>query len=254
MASAKLRRGLARSLAVACCVGLAALLGAAAANGAEPETGDVLRVCADPDNMPFSNAQGEGFENKLAELIAEKLNRRLEYSWFAEATGYVPNTMGREACDLVMGYAQGTGLIEDTNPYYYTSYVLIYRDNDASLAGVDRLSDPRLKGKSIGFFARTPPASILAVNGLAGSAKPFEVNADESATKATMTMIDRNRFRPARRRTAVGTGRRLLRRTRRGTAQAGAAGEGERRAEHDLRHHHGRCGRTSRSGSTRSTS
>jgi quinoprotein dehydrogenase-associated probable ABC transporter substrate-binding protein len=189
MASAKLRRGLARAIAFAGCVGLAALLGAAAANGAEPETGEVLRVCADPDNMPFSNAQGEGFENKLAELIAEKLNRKLEYSWFAEATGYVPNTMGREACDLVMGYAQGTGLIEDTNPYYYTSYVLIYRADNASLAGVDRLSDPRLKGKSIGFFARTPPASILAVNGLAGSAKPFEVNADESATKATMAMI-----------------------------------------------------------------
>ena len=190
-ASAKLRRwGQIRSLAIAGWVGLAALLGPAAAHGAEPEAGAWLRVCADPDNMPFSNEQGEGFENKLAELIAEKLNRKIEYSWVAEATGYVPNTMGRDACDLVMGYAQGTGLIEDTNPYYYTSYVLIYRDNNASLAGVDRLSDPRLKGKSIGFFARTPPASILAINGLVGSAKAFEVNADESATKATMTMID----------------------------------------------------------------
>jgi quinoprotein dehydrogenase-associated probable ABC transporter substrate-binding protein len=188
---AKLRRSRPiRSLAVAGWVGLAALLGAAGAHSAEPEAGPSLRVCADPDNMPFSNEQGEGFENKLAELVAEKLNRKLEYAWFAEATGYVPNTMGREACDLVMGYAQGTGLIEDTNPYYHTSYVLIYRDNDASLAGVDHLSDPRLKGKSIGFFARTPPASILAINGLVGSAKAFEVNADESATKATMTMID----------------------------------------------------------------
>jgi quinoprotein dehydrogenase-associated probable ABC transporter substrate-binding protein len=189
-ASAESRRwGVVRSLAIAACIGLAALSGAVAANGAEAGTASVLRVCADPDNMPFSNEQGDGFENKLAELIAEKLDRKLEYSWFAEATGYVPNTMGREACDLVMGYAQGTGLIEDTNPYYYTSYVLIYRQNDASLAGVDRLSDPRLKGKRIGFFARTPPASILAINGLAGSAKPFEVNTDESATKTTMAMI-----------------------------------------------------------------
>ena len=95
----------------------------------------MLRVCADPDNMPFSNAEGQGFENKLAELIAEKLDARLEYSWFAEESGYVPNTMGRGACDLVMGYAQGTGLIEDTNPYYYTSYVLIYREDDSALAG-----------------------------------------------------------------------------------------------------------------------
>ena len=103
--------------------------------------------------MPFSNEKGEGFENKLAELIAQKLDATLDYTWFAEATGYVPNTMGREACDLVMGYAQGTGLIEDTNPYYYTSYVLIYREDDASLAGIDSLSDPRLKGKRIGLFA-----------------------------------------------------------------------------------------------------
>ena len=185
-----LRRRPVRSLAmVAAWVGLAAVLGAASAADAEPAGSASLRVCADPDNMPFSDAKGEGFENKLAELIAEKLDARLEYSWFPEATGYVPNTMGREACDLVMGYAQGTGLIEDTNPYYYTSYVLIYRQDDASLEGVDALSDPRLKGKKIGFFARTPPASILAMHGLVGDAKPFEINADDSASKAAMTMI-----------------------------------------------------------------
>jgi quinoprotein dehydrogenase-associated probable ABC transporter substrate-binding protein len=180
----------ARSVSMtAACVGLAALLGAGSAD-AQPVGGASLRVCADPNNMPFSNEKGEGFENKLAELIAQKLDARLEYSWFAEATGYVPNTMGREACDLVMGYAQGTGLIEDTNPYYHTSYVLIYRQDDASLQGIDRLSDPRLKGKRIGLFARTPPASILAMNGLVANAKPFEINADDSASQVTMTMID----------------------------------------------------------------
>ena len=73
---------------------------------------------------------------------------------------------GRDACDLIMGYAQGTGLIDDSNPYYRTSYVLIYRQDDPNLAGVDRLSDPRLKGKRIGLFARTPPASMLALYGL----------------------------------------------------------------------------------------
>jgi mxaJ protein len=148
-----------------------------------------LRVCADPDNMPFSNEKGEGFENKLAELIADRLDAQLEYTWFPEATGYVPNTVGSDACDLVMGYAQGTGLIEDTNPYYYTSYVLIYRDGDADLAGVDRLSDPRLKGKRIGIFARTPPASILAMYGLAANAKPFESKSGESASKAAAQMV-----------------------------------------------------------------
>jgi mxaJ protein len=174
---------------IAAGVGLAAIFGTPRADGAEPLSGAFLRVCADPDNMPFSDEKGEGFENKLAELIAQKLDARLEYSWFAEATGYVPNTVGRDACDLVMGYAQGTGLIEDTNPYYYTSYALIYRRDDASLAGLDRLSDPRLKGKIIGYFARTPPASILAVQGLVADAKAFDVHGDEGASMATMTMI-----------------------------------------------------------------
>ena len=178
-----------RSVAVACAT-LAILCGAAGGAGADPAASGLLRVCADPDNMPFSNAEGQGFENKLAELIAEKLDARLEYSWFAEESGYVPNTMGRGACDLVMGYAQGTGLIEDTNPYYYTSYVLIYRENDSTLAGVESLADPRLKGKRIGFFARTPPSSVLAIHGLAANAKPFESHAGESATKAAETMLD----------------------------------------------------------------
>jgi quinoprotein dehydrogenase-associated probable ABC transporter substrate-binding protein len=176
-------------VAIAACIGFTAILGAASADGAEPGGSSFLRVCADPDNMPFSNEKGEGFENKLAELIAQRLDARLEYSWFPEATGYVPNTIGRGACDLVMGYAQGTELIEDTNPYYYASYVLIYRQDDASLDGVERLSDPRLKGKRIGYFARTPPASILAMHGLVGTAKPFEIHADQSASKAALTMI-----------------------------------------------------------------
>jgi quinoprotein dehydrogenase-associated probable ABC transporter substrate-binding protein len=178
-----------RSVAVACAA-LAIFCGAADGAGAGPAAGGLLRVCADPDNMPFSNAEGQGFENKLAELIAEKLDARLEYSWFAEESGYVPNTMGRGACDLVMGYAQGTGLIEDTNPYYYTSYVLIYREDDSTLAGVESLADPRLKGKRIGFFARTPPSSVLAIHGLAANAKPFESHVGESATKAAATMLD----------------------------------------------------------------
>jgi mxaJ protein len=159
------------------------------ARGASGVGSGLLRVCADPDNMPFSNEKGEGFENKIAELIAAKLDLPLEYTWFPEGTGYVPNTVGSDACDLVMGYAQGTGLIEDTNPYYHTSYVLIYREGNLELEGVDRLSDPRLKNKRIGLFARTPPASILAMYGLVANAKPFEIRTGETQGKAAETMI-----------------------------------------------------------------
>jgi ABC-type amino acid transport substrate-binding protein len=88
-----------------------------------------------------------------------------------------------------MGYAQGTGLIDDTNPYYYTTYVLLYREDDAALKGVDSLSDSRLKGKAIGFLARTPPTSILAIHGLIGTAKPFEVRGNETASKVAQAMI-----------------------------------------------------------------
>lgn len=171
--------------AIALCV--FGFLGASieAAPGAAP-----LRACADPDNLPFSNEKGEGFENKLAELIAERLGRTLEYAWFNESTGYAPSTMGEGACDLVMGYAQGTGLIEDSNPYYYTSYALITRASDADLKGVERLSDPRLKSKRIGVFARTPPMSILAMHGLIENAKPFEALTSESQSTAAEEMIE----------------------------------------------------------------
>ena len=166
-----------------------AMLVAGASGFSGEASAGVIRVCADPDNMPFSNDKGEGFENKLAELIAAKLDDAVDYTWFSESSGYVPNAVGNDACDLIMGYAQGTGLIDDSNPYYRTSYVLIYRQNDPNLAGVDRLSDPRLKGKRIGLFARTPPASMLALYGLVAYAKPVEVNAGESASKAAEAMI-----------------------------------------------------------------
>jgi quinoprotein dehydrogenase-associated probable ABC transporter substrate-binding protein len=187
---AKILKSAAPSMAmIAACIGLAANFAAATADAAEPTGASTVRVCADPDNMPFSNAKGEGFENELAELIAKKLDARLVYSWFPEATGYVPNTMGSDACDLVMGYAQGTGLIDDTNPYYHTSYVLLYREDDSTLRGVERLSDRRLKDKSIGYFARTLPASILAIHGLAGMAKPFDVRAHDNAAEAAAAIV-----------------------------------------------------------------
>jgi quinoprotein dehydrogenase-associated probable ABC transporter substrate-binding protein len=151
--------------------------------------GGTLRVCADPDNMPFSNDKGQGFENKLAELIASKLDAKISYVWFPEGSGLVPNTMGNESCDIVMGYAQGTGLIEDTNPYYYTSYVLVFRKGDASLAGVVDLSDKRLLDKKIGIVAGTPPVGIMAINGLAANAKPFGAGAAPGATDPVAEII-----------------------------------------------------------------
>ena len=149
-----------------------------------------LVVCADPSNLPFSNARGEGFENKLAELIASKLDVPLTYAWFPEESGLVLNTMENANCNLVMGYARRTGLIEDTNPYYYTSYVLLYRKGDESLAGVENLSDERLADKKIGVFARTPPISMMALNDLRGNAKIFSPVSGSDGENPAVEMID----------------------------------------------------------------
>lgn len=155
------------------------LLAAGPTAGAQMDfAGRVLRVCADPENMPFSNEKGEGFENKLVDLIAAKLDMQLVYTWLPQVMGHVATLPDSGECDILLGYAQGAGLIEDTNPYYWTSYVLLYRQDDASLAGVESLADERLKSKTLGILARTPPVSSMAMNGLMANAKPFEVEGD----------------------------------------------------------------------------
>src|ERR1043165_7781998 len=85
----------------------------------------VLRVCADPRNMPFSDEKGEGFENKLAELVAHRLGKSLAYSWYPQAPGFVRNTLGAYKCDVIMGYPQGNDIVQSTNPYYRTAYALV---------------------------------------------------------------------------------------------------------------------------------
>ena len=87
----------------------------------------VLRVCADPHNLPFSNEKGEGFENKIAELFAEKLDKSLAYTWFPQSIGFVRNTLNAHKCDVIMGFPQGGDLAQSTNPYYRTAYALVFK-------------------------------------------------------------------------------------------------------------------------------
>jgi mxaJ protein len=150
----------------------------------------VLRVCADPNNLPFSNKKGQGFENKLAELIAKRMGRTLQYSWYEEVRGGMSMPLSNGTCDIVMGYTEGTAMIEDTNPYYYTSYALFYRADDTRLQGVRTLSDPRLRNKRIGVLARTPPASMLVTSGLASTAVPFETSVVEAAPSPVPKIFD----------------------------------------------------------------
>jgi quinoprotein dehydrogenase-associated probable ABC transporter substrate-binding protein len=149
----------------------------------------VLRVCADPRSMPFSDEAHEGFEDKLAELFAEKLGKTVSYTYYPRAIGFVRNTLNAMKCDVVMGDAQGDDLVQTTNPYYHAFYALIVRSG-GGLDDVESLGDPRLKGKHIGLIAGTPPATIMANNGLIGDAKPFPLMVDTRYDAPSKAMID----------------------------------------------------------------
>ena len=136
-----------------------------------------LRVCADPANLPFSNDKGEGFENKIADIVAGELKLPVEYTWFPQATGFIRQTLFAKRCDVVLGYAQGDDLVQNTNHYYRSTYALVHR-KDGALDGISGLSDPRLQGKHIGVIAGTPPATTMAQLGLIQHAKPYPLMVD----------------------------------------------------------------------------
>ena len=148
----------------------------------------VFRVCADPNNMPFSTEKGDGFENKLAELLAAKLGKGLSYSWYPQATGFVRNTLAAHKCDVIMGIPQGDDLVQVTNPYYRTAYALVFKQGHG-LEGVDTLGDPRLKGKRIGVVAGTPPGNNMAANGLMADAKPNPLVIDTRVDSSAVAMM-----------------------------------------------------------------
>ena len=149
----------------------------------------VLRVCADPRDLPFSNQSGEGFENKLAEFLAQKLGKTLSYEFYPGATGFVRNTLNAHKCDVIMGMPQGDDIVQGTNPYYRTTYALVSKPG-SGLESVDSLESPLLQGKRIGIVAGTPPATNLAVNGLLGNIKSYPLVVDTRFDAPTSAMID----------------------------------------------------------------
>lgn len=150
---------------------------------------DVFRACGDPRNLPFSNDKGEGFENKLAELFAAKLGKKLSYSYFPQATGFVRMTLGSYRCDIIMGFPQGDDQAQVTIPYYRTTYALVTR-RGSGLEDVTAIDDPKLKEKRIGIVARTPPSTNMAVNGLLARAKSYPLFIDTRADSSAQAMMD----------------------------------------------------------------
>ena len=148
-----------------------------------------FRVCADPHDMPLSDEKGEGYENKVAELLAQKLSEPTSYTYFPQVIGFVRNTLNALRCDVIMGTAVGDTMVQTTSPYYHTTYALIFRSG-TGLDGIQALNDPRLKGKHVGVVAGTPPASILARYGLIGDAKSYPLMVDTRVTSAPRMMAD----------------------------------------------------------------
>jgi quinoprotein dehydrogenase-associated probable ABC transporter substrate-binding protein len=139
---------------------------------------DVLRVCADPSNMPFTDENGKGFENKLAELVAEKTGRKsVAYTWFPMVVGFVRNTLRSNRCDIIMGYAQGDEMVQNTNAYYRSTYVLVFPKGSA-LDGVETIEDAKLAGKRIGVVQATPPTANMAAVKLMRTAKIYPLMVD----------------------------------------------------------------------------
>ena len=150
---------------------------------------NVFRACGDPRNLPFSNDKGEGFENKLAELLAAKLGKKLSYTYFPQATGFVRMTLGSFRCDTIMGFPQGDDQAQVTIPYYRTTYALVFKPG-SGLEDVTAIDDPKLKDKRIGIVAKTPPSTNMAINGLLGRAKSYPLFVDTRADSSAQAMMD----------------------------------------------------------------
>jgi quinoprotein dehydrogenase-associated probable ABC transporter substrate-binding protein len=166
-------------LSTAALAALAACLTPAAAQQPQPPGGvaprSELRVCADPNNLPFSDEKSEGFENKIAELLGKDMALPVRYFWLPQVVGFVRNGLQAGRCDLVMGTVAGDDIMQTTTPYYYTGYMLVFRA-DKPLSG--DLDDPALKALHIGVVAGTPPANLLVRHELMVNARPYALTVD----------------------------------------------------------------------------
>lgn len=151
-----------------------------------------LRVCADPDNLPFSSRNEEGFENRIAALVARELNATVRYTWWAHRSGFLRNTLNAGLCDVVMGVPRGLDAVMVTRAYYRSSYAFVYQSGRYS--GLRSLDDPRLHELRIGLTrfesddANTPPAHALARRKLIGNVVGYPV-AEDHATLAPAVRI-----------------------------------------------------------------
>lgn len=153
-----------------------------------------LRVCSDPNNLPFSNRKEQGFENKIADLVAKDLGTRVEYTWWAQRRGFIRNTLNAHACDVVMGTPAHVDMLLTTLPYYRSSYVFVTR-RDRRLA-ISSFDDRRLRSLRIGVpiigddYASTPPVHALVRRGLVANIVGYTVYGDYGKPNPPARLIE----------------------------------------------------------------
>jgi mxaJ protein len=166
----------------------ASMMIGAAANAA------ALRICADPNNLPFSDQAGQGFENKIVGLIAQDLGSTIDYTWWAQRRGYVRHTLKADICDVWPGVASSAEMMTSTRPYYRSSYVFVTRaDRGLHIASFD---DPRLRKLIIGVqmvgsdAMNTPPAHALARRGIVQNVRGYMLYGDYRQPHPPSAIID----------------------------------------------------------------
>jgi quinoprotein dehydrogenase-associated probable ABC transporter substrate-binding protein len=157
------------------------------------QTGEIgdrtqLRICADPSNLPFSNEKGEGFENKVAQLLGEELKLPVSYVFFPQVIGFVRNTLRARTCDLIMGTVAGDDIVQTTNPYYYSAYVAVSRD-DKDFDFSD-FADPQLHSLRLGVVGATPPVNLLVTHDLLANTKSYALVVDTRYESPAHQMLE----------------------------------------------------------------
>jgi mxaJ protein len=163
-------------------------------SAAEEKGVATLRVCSDPNNLPFSNARGEGFENKIAQLVASDLHEKLQYTWWAQRRGYLRNTITANKCDVWIGVPSGLGPLLTTQPYYRSTYVFMTRTSDP--IRVTSFNDPVLRRVRVGVQlvgddgANTPPAHALSRRHIIRNVRGYHLEADYRRPNPPARIVD----------------------------------------------------------------
>jgi mxaJ protein len=135
-----------------------------------------FKVCADPENMPYSNQKGEGFENKIAELLAKDLGKELTYEFWLDRQGFLRNTINAQRCDVIMGMGSDVDNLRTSKPYYRSGYVFVYRKS--SNYNIKDWDSPDLRKGIIGIVGESPPTIPLRDHDLMGNAHPYRIQRD----------------------------------------------------------------------------